>query len=102
MWDGSGNDAPDPSAQDALTWSSRTAALACHERLVWLLRATSAADVMVVEAESRDAARRVVQELNNLSGEALAEWTESASVTGIRLTARATALRGATGVTARA
>ena len=62
--------------------------MACHERLVWLLRATSAADVMVVEAESRDAARRAVQELNNLSGEALAEWTESASVTGIRLTPR--------------
>ena len=88
MWDGSGNDAPDPSSQDAVNWTSRTAALACHERLVWLFRAVSAADVMVVEAENRDAARRAVHELNNLSGEALAEWTESAGVTGIRLTPR--------------
>lgn len=89
MWDGSGNDAPNLSLQDAGGWSStssRTAALACHERLVWLFRATSAADVMVVEAESRDAARRAVQELNNLSGEALAEWAESDGATGIRLT----------------
>ena len=43
---------------------------------------------MVVEAAQRDAARRAVHELNNLSGEALAEWIESAGVAGIRLTAR--------------
>ena len=91
MWDGSGSDAPDLSSQDAANWSSapsRTAALACHERLVWLFRATSADDVMVVEPENRDVARRAVQELNNLSGEPLAKWTERAGITGIRLTPR--------------
>ncbi len=88
MWDGNGNDAPGFPSQDPADWSSRTAALACHERLVWLFRATSATDVMVVQAGSRDAARRAVHELNNLSGEALAEWTESTGVTGIRLTPR--------------
>jgi len=88
MWDGRGDDVAEPWSQDAVNWSSRTAALACHERLVWLFRATSATDVMVVEKTSRHAARRAVQELNNLSGDALAEWTESGGEAGIRLTPR--------------
>jgi molybdate transport system regulatory protein len=91
MWDGSGDNAPDLSSADAGTWpspSSRTAALACHERLTWLFRAVSADDFMAVEAESHDAARRAVHELNNLAGEALAEWSETVAVTGIRLTPR--------------
>ena len=91
MWDGSGYDAPDLSSQGAAGWSgvsSRTAALACHERLVWLFRATAAADVMVVEAENWGAARRAVQELNNLAGEALAEWVELVGCIGIRLSPR--------------
>lgn len=91
MWDGRGSHAPDPSAPVAGDWSgssSRTAALACHDRLAWLFRAMSAPDVMVVEAGSQDAARRAVHDLNNLAGEALAEWTGTAGAPGIRLTAR--------------
>ena len=92
MWQGSGSDAADLSALDTVTsWpapSSRTAALACHERLAWLYRAMPEADFMAVDAASQDAARRAVHELNNLAGEALAEWTETAGVTGLRLTPR--------------
>jgi molybdate transport system regulatory protein len=68
--------------------SSRTAALACHERLAWLIRAMSASDFMPVEVDRQDAARRAVHELNNLAGEALASWSEAAGAPGIRLTPR--------------
>lgn len=91
MWDGSGRGVPDVSAQagtELFSPTSRTAAFACHERLAWLFGATSATDFMIVQSESRDAARRAVQDINNLAGEALAEWTETATATGIRLTAR--------------
>ena len=88
MWDGSDNSSPGPALQDAAAWSGRTAALVCHERLAWLFRAISAPDFMAVEAASQNAARRAVHELNNLAGEALAEWTGSAGSTGIRLTPR--------------
>ncbi len=91
MWDASGDDANDLPVQDAPGGpgpSSRTAAFACHERLAWLFQAISAPDVMAVEPAGQAAARRAVQELNNLAGETLAEWTDSTALTGIRLTAR--------------
>ena len=78
MWDASGDDANDLPVQDAPGGpgpSSRTAAFACHERLAWLFQAISAPDVMAVEPAGQAAARRAVQELNNLAGETLAEWT---------------------------
>ena len=91
MWQGSVNDTADMASPDAPAGSapsSGTAALACHERLAWLFRAMPATDFMVVEPASQDAARRAVHELNNLAGETLAEWTEAAGVTSLRLTAR--------------
>jgi molybdate transport system regulatory protein len=91
MWDSPDTDAADLPSQDAVTdpgSSSRTAALACHERLAWLIRAMSSADFMVVEAGSRDAARRAVHELNNLAGESLADWIDCTGSPGIRLTPR--------------
>jgi molybdate transport system regulatory protein len=90
MWDSPANDGAGLPSQETVNEasSSRTAALACHERLAWLIRAMSAADFMTVEPASHDAARRAVHELNNLAGEALAEWIASTGVPGIRLTPR--------------
>ena len=91
MWDGSDDGKTDWSSPEAGTWSnppSRTAALACHERLAWLFRSLSGEGVMVVEPGQQDAARRAVQETNNLAGEALAEWTDQQGGSGIRLTPR--------------
>jgi molybdate transport system regulatory protein len=83
MWDAP---AKDDAPGDVLPgW---TAALACPERLAWLLRAVPAPDILAVPADERAAAHRAVQDLNNLAGEALAEWHEHAGSAGLRLTPR--------------
>ena len=88
MWDGRSTRAQEPDLESLSGATSRTAALACHDRLAWLFRAMSAADFMPVEAASQDSARRAVHELNNLAGETLAEWGGIAGAAGIRLTPR--------------
>lgn len=94
-WDGFATVAPaswSPDATDPVA-----AALACHGHLHWLLRAAtvSTSDTVHVAADWADAARRAVQDLNNLAGETLAVWQAGPDWQGcdggaqIRLTPRA-------------
>ncbi len=82
-----------------LTWQRRTRSTNLARRAGWRpLAATSGLHgcfapfrhrtFLVVEGADQHAARRAVQELNNLAGEALAEWTDCRGGAGIRLTPR--------------
>ena len=66
-----------------------TAGLCSGQRLAWLLRATTEPDSMRVAAANAVAARHAAQELNNLAGETLAEWTGHADASAnLRLSGR--------------
>lgn len=59
-----------------------------NERLRWLQRAVAVPGVLPVPALEAASARAAVQDLNNLAGEALADWIEGDVGQGLRLTAR--------------
>jgi len=72
--------------------------LGAHQHIDWLLRAAGARDIFTVRPGQAVAAQRAVRELNNLGGEALAEWIDADIGSGIRLTPRGRRLSVAVGV----
>lgn len=76
-----------PLAGNAATRPLHPSLYARNSRFTWLERAV-ARDVLPIPPAEVEAARRAVEEMNNLAGECLAEWLSADVGSGLRLTPR--------------